>query len=414
MKQLPQGHGKYEVGAMDIMTERSEEKPDGCFLRIYYPTMLNSEAAKGLSSSSSMKSNISECNYYSPEKQNNISWLPKSQYRDGYIRFIGKENSTLYNCLFNWFGGNVLIPVLWMSPVFSDDNINKFPVVIFSHGLGGMRTTYSTICIDLASHGFIVVAVEHRDGSASATYYLNECSLFDEEGSNIDKSDSIGRVFEEEWKMYEQHNRDDFVLRNKQVKIRQQECIQALELLHKLNNGETISNLLDTNMSSDLFKEHLDLSNVCIAGHSFGGATTIMVLAKDKRFRAGVVLDGWMLPLEDNIYAQVTQPVLMLNTETFQWKRNVLKMKNLECTEQNRIMLTILGTCHQSSTDFQFLCSHYMGRIMKFCHNLAPNDTIDITGKIVRGFLCKILVPTLKTGKEMWEGTCEGEILFST
>ncbi|CAI9721412.1 platelet-activating factor acetylhydrolase [Octopus vulgaris] len=104
MKQLPQGNGKYEVGAMDIMTERSEEEPDGCFLRIYYPTMLNSEAAKGLSSSSSMKSNISECNYYSTEKQNNISWLPKSEYRDGYIRFIGKENSTLYNCLFNWFG----------------------------------------------------------------------------------------------------------------------------------------------------------------------------------------------------------------------------------------------------------------------------------------------------------------------
>ncbi|XP_029635310.1 platelet-activating factor acetylhydrolase [Octopus sinensis] len=134
-----------------------------------------------------------------------------------------------------------------------------------------------------------------------------------------------------------------------------------------------------------------------------------MVLAKDKRFRAGVVLDGWMLPLEDNIYAQVTQPVLMLNTETFQWKRNVLKMKNLECTQQNRIMLTILGTCHQSSTDFQFLCNHYMGRIMKFCHNLAPKDAIDITGKIVQGFLCKIIGITdkelredLLTGKHEW------------
>ncbi|KAH6619553.1 platelet-activating factor acetylhydrolase, isoform II-domain-containing protein [Chaetomium sp. MPI-SDFR-AT-0129] len=45
-----------------------------------------------------------------------------------------------------------------------------FPVVIFSHGLGGSRTLYSSICGELASHGLIVVAVEHRDGSGARTY----------------------------------------------------------------------------------------------------------------------------------------------------------------------------------------------------------------------------------------------------
>ncbi|GAB1606632.1 platelet-activating factor acetylhydrolase-like [Argonauta hians] len=394
MKQLPKGRGKYEVGAMDLMTEQQEDQ-SGSFLRIYYPTMLN-PLTEGQSTSitpNTLTPTVTpECNYYASTKNDHNSWLPKSQYRDGYIRFIGKENSALYNCLFNWFGGHVLIPVRWMSPVYCDQSHTTFPVVVFSHGLGGMRTTYSTLCVDLASHGFIVVTVEHRDGSASATYYLTECSLPNEqEGSNVDQNEAVGRVFQEEWKLYEQHERDDFELRNKQVKIREQECIQALDLLHKLNKGETVCNLLNSDMSPDHFKNHLDLSNVCIAGHSFGGATAIMVLANDKRFSAGVVLDAWMLPLEDNVYPKVSQPVLMLNTETFQWRQNVLKMKMLESERDNRIMLTQMGTCHQSTTDFQFLCNHYMARMMGFCHNASPKEAVELSGKIVQGFLCKIL-----------------------
>ena len=37
-----------------------------------------------------------------------------------------------------------------------------FPVIVFSHGLGGMRTNYCGIFCDLASNGYVVAAVEHR------------------------------------------------------------------------------------------------------------------------------------------------------------------------------------------------------------------------------------------------------------
>ena len=37
-----------------------------------------------------------------------------------------------------------------------------FPVVVFSHGLGAMRTMSCGICSDIASQGFVVAAVEHR------------------------------------------------------------------------------------------------------------------------------------------------------------------------------------------------------------------------------------------------------------
>jgi hypothetical protein len=40
-------------------------------------------------------------------------------------------------------------------------------VVIFSHGLAGNRVLYSVICSELASQGYVVLAVEHSDGTAS-------------------------------------------------------------------------------------------------------------------------------------------------------------------------------------------------------------------------------------------------------
>lgn len=43
-----------------------------------------------------------------------------------------------------------------------------YPLLIFSHGLAGTRHTYSQYCAALASEGYVVLAVEHRDGSGPA------------------------------------------------------------------------------------------------------------------------------------------------------------------------------------------------------------------------------------------------------
>ena len=47
------------------------------------------------------------------------------------------------------------------------------------------------------------------------------------------------------------------------------------------------------------FRDSMDVSSPVICGHSFGGATTLMALGLDDRFKVGLVLDGWLFPIRD-------------------------------------------------------------------------------------------------------------------
>lgn len=59
-----------------------------------------------------------------------------------------------------------------------DNGGGRFPVIMFSHGLGGVPETYHVAAQDLASHGFIVVAVTHTDASSSMALSFEESRAF--------------------------------------------------------------------------------------------------------------------------------------------------------------------------------------------------------------------------------------------
>ena len=55
--------------------------------------------------------------------------------------------------------GTVHVPIIENA---APDSSRRWPLVVFSHGLGCARNIYSRVCYDLASYGFVVAAVEHR------------------------------------------------------------------------------------------------------------------------------------------------------------------------------------------------------------------------------------------------------------
>lgn len=53
---------------------------------------------------------------------------------------------------------------------------DTFPVMVFSHGFASSRTQYTQYLGELASRGFVVAALEHRDGSGPGSIIMKQDS----------------------------------------------------------------------------------------------------------------------------------------------------------------------------------------------------------------------------------------------
>ncbi|XP_003215369.2 platelet-activating factor acetylhydrolase isoform X1 [Anolis carolinensis] len=366
---IPAGKGPYSVGCTDLMTGHNIQ---GIFLRLYYPSQ------NGTSSEETL-------------------WIPKKEYYYGLSDFLNMQR-TLGEFIFACFFGSMTCPAKW-NAVFKPGE--KYPLIIFSHGLGAFRSIYSAICIEMASQGFVVAAVEHRDQSASATYYY--------EGKPV--SGAKGKVSElhEEWIYYRKlkANEDEFYLRHQQVQQRADECTRAVDLMLDINSGKPPMNVLPLNFNWILLKDSIDIQKITVMGHSFGAATAIETLGKDTRFKCGIALDAWMLPLSPEIYSRVHQPLLFINSEKFQWAANILEMKKLSCGERESKMITIEGSVHQSFPDFTFLVGSIVGKIFNLKGEIDPNLAIDISNKASLAFLQKCL--GLKKDFNRWDALLDGK-----
>ncbi|KAI4531130.1 hypothetical protein MG293_018988 [Ovis ammon polii] len=238
---------KHERLSSKGITSHSPEEgmEQGTFLRLYYPSQ--------------------------DDDHSDTLWIPNKEYFLGLSKFLGTH--WLMGKIMSLFFGSMTTPAAWNAPLRTGE---KYPLIIFSHGLGAFRTIYSAIGIDLASHGFIVAAVEHRDGSASATYYFKNQSAV-ERGS---KSWLYLRTLK--------RGEGEFPLRNEQLQQRAKECSQALSLILDIDHGRPVTNVLDLEFDVKQLKDSIDRDKIAVIGHSFGGSTVIQTLSEDQRFRGSV------------------------------------------------------------------------------------------------------------------------------
>jgi dienelactone hydrolase len=165
----------------------------------------------------------------------------------------------------------------------------KCPVLIFTPSWTGGRVQNTFQAEELASHGFVVVGIDHPYGTHR--------TLFPD-----------GRVIKStlgDWLDFTSESNFQATLRsaNEQMRVRTADARFALDTLERWD-------LCDP---SGLFTGRLDTARVGIWGHSFGGAVAAEVCRLDRRFQAGVDMDGCLFGY--SALDGVEQPLLVMSSD---------------------------------------------------------------------------------------------------
>jgi platelet-activating factor acetylhydrolase len=149
--------------------------------------------------------------------------------------------------------------------------------MIFSHGLGGSRNAYSHLVGSIASHGVIVIAPEHRDGSCPITFIRD-----------VPSKEATEKHFNKNSKRMVDYNRISHtpspeveVSRNSQLKIRLWELGCIHDALIKMDEKDDLTNLNTSSPSLAAFGQKMAVhepGSITFAGHSFGAATTVQLV----------------------------------------------------------------------------------------------------------------------------------------
>lgn len=310
----------------------------------------------------------------------------------------------------------------------------RFPMILFSHGLGGTRTMYSSVCGEFASYGFVVCAVEHRDGSGPRTYINHAKSgtgtmLEREKAGYVDhRPEDKKRGYDIMDYLFPKDNPYDTSpngkkgvdreLRSAQIDLRMAELEEAYEVMKEICSGHG-QKVADRNLRRkgykassshglsgvdwSKWKDRFELHHVTVCGHSFGAATAIEMLRHDDRFNyvgQGIIYDIWgagTTPAEEEApHHRIHTPLLAINSEAFTyWPSNfelvesLIKEAQAEPSASPSWLMTLRGTVHISQSDFSLLYPHVCSIFLKAVAN--PRRALDLNINASLEFLSHVL-----------------------
>lgn len=217
-------------------------------------------------------------------------------------------------------------------PAYQDARVAQtgeaFPVILFSHGWNGFSAQNSGQALQLASHGFVVVAVQHTYGAVVTVFEDGTIARNNPEalpsGAPDEEYDLAADKLADQW---------------------------AGDLAWVLDHLAVINA-----SARSPFTGKLDLSRVGVYGHSTGGGAAIQFCATDPRCQALLGQDPFMRPVSTEVLENgVFQPAFFLFSQ--QWADDTDSLNNrlfgpfYEKSKQALGAVSIIGTAHYDFSD---------------------------------------------------------------
>jgi predicted dienelactone hydrolase len=156
---------------------------------------------------------------------------------------------------------------------------SRYPVILFSHGRGGVRIQNTFQVEELVSHGYVVVGIDHTYAAVTTVFPDGRVVSID---PRLKDTEFLKTKFE--------------VLANDARFV-----VDQLEMLNADDPG-------------GMFLERLDLTRVGIFGHSLGGVVAAEACRLDARFEAGIALDVFVP--QKVVENGLAQPFMFITRDT--------------------------------------------------------------------------------------------------
>ncbi len=214
-----------------------------------------------------------------------------------------------------------------------DSSAGPYPLLLFSHGWRGFKEQNTFQMQELASRGYVVVALQHTYGAILTVFpdgsvAPNNPSALPS-GVSDEEYDAAARKLADQWA-------GDLAF--------------ALDTLSQWNQDDPLGR----------FSGLLDLERVGALGHSTGGGAVIQFCFSDPRCKAGLAMDAFMTPVSvAALDGGVQQPFLFLFSQAWadqsESKNNRLFNRFYANLPARAPVITILGTSHYDFSDLPAL-----------------------------------------------------------
>jgi Platelet-activating factor acetylhydrolase, isoform II len=235
---LPQPSGKYQVGTTDITWDAPNLSHSGIIAKVWYPTD------------------------------------DRSGENSPYIDRLGKvfADTTAINLSYKlifWLFQRVNTSPALLNAI-PIDRSDGLPTILFSPGFGGINYLSTFYALEFASHGFVVIGVNHPESNIGTMCV---------DGSQIKFGNFDLAIFNEPAKL-EQFIGD----------VTQAQSQNISTIVDKVTQLDSVP--------KSLLYQRINTSKIFAAGHSIGGSASFVACGQDRRILKAVDLDGAFVDLE--------------------------------------------------------------------------------------------------------------------